>query len=385
MRSLPINILPFPNRKSEIDNHQSPSPRFLPVDLSAIDKQPVSELHTPPAAPTEADITPQEWTRRGLAALKRMEGFIGGSQLAEVRRLLKTSEEREFFALKMEELATLIEGMPVSYQQDGKGDDAICYLHYFCGGYDGYIIEKDSEPASNPAEAQWQAYGFARFAHMAESADNGYICLPEIFKSNAELDFHFTPTPLREIKAKFGIETTPATLPEIQTPPVKPLFTDPRDAMRYHVTGAIERGEGEAIVEIPAEHVLIARQKEFLAMDDGYQPGAIISSSWGWEQTNIDFYRIEKRSKNFITLIPLKQTRESTGCDQGKAMPTGTPKDYAKDHDVAWPEKDFDNPSPTFRRKLQYTRADGNPSGCTISHGWASLWIGQPEEYTSYA
>lgn len=29
----------------------------------------------------------------------------------------------------------------------------------------------------------------------------------------------------------------------------KPVFTNPHDALRYHVTGAIERGEGVAIVE----------------------------------------------------------------------------------------------------------------------------------------
>lgn len=32
----------------------------------------------------------------------------------------------------------------------------------------------------------------------------------------------------------------------------KPIFNTPQEALRYHVTGAIERGEGEPIAGIPA-------------------------------------------------------------------------------------------------------------------------------------
>jgi hypothetical protein len=33
----------------------------------------------------------------------------------------------------------------------------------------------------------------------------------------------------------------------------KPIFTNPLDALRYHVSGAVERGEKKPIVEIPAK------------------------------------------------------------------------------------------------------------------------------------
>ncbi len=159
------------------------------------------------------EVSPAEWTRRGNAALARMAGFIGGSQLAFVKTALR-GEERQWFAEKFEELATLIESMPVTYGQDGKGDDAICYLHYFGGSYDGYLTEKDMEESEDPAEAQWQAHGFVHWEHMSGDASLGYICLPEIFKSNMELDFHFEPTPLREIKKKHGQIYTEEMKPE---------------------------------------------------------------------------------------------------------------------------------------------------------------------------
>ncbi|MFH1817051.1 MAG: hypothetical protein ABIK08_04745 [Pseudomonadota bacterium] len=54
-------------------------------------------------------------------------------------------EERQYFFDKMVEIAATVEGMPVTYQQDGKGDEAIAHLHYFLGDCHWYITEKDRE------------------------------------------------------------------------------------------------------------------------------------------------------------------------------------------------------------------------------------------------
>jgi hypothetical protein len=47
-----------------------------------------------------------------------------------------SGEEREFFMRMFTDLEKLIASTPVTYEQDGKGDDAIVYLHYFFGGCD---------------------------------------------------------------------------------------------------------------------------------------------------------------------------------------------------------------------------------------------------------
>ena len=39
-----------------------------------------------------------------------------------------------------------------------------------------------------------------------------------------------------------------------------------------------------------------------------FTPGAILVDSWGWDQTNIDFYRITKRSGDFVTVEKLKKS-----------------------------------------------------------------------------
>lgn len=100
-------------------------------------------------------------------------------------------EEGAFFVQKMQELQQLVDTMPKTYEQDGKGDDAVAYLHYFRGGCDWYITEKDMEPV------QHQAYGLADLGHGGEL---GYISLQELIRLGVELDLYFKPATLGEIK-----------------------------------------------------------------------------------------------------------------------------------------------------------------------------------------
>jgi hypothetical protein len=344
-------------------------------------------------APESKALPPLTIIARGNKALKKLAGFIGKSQLATVKDCLK-GEEGQWFMEKMEELDAIVESMPVTYGQNGKGDDAICYLHYFVGGYDAYITEKDMEEAEDPAEAQWQAFGFVRFAHMPGDGSLGYICLPEILGNRAELDFHFTPKTLREVKRGLGIEVEEAaagtclnsdSAAEDAAAVAEFDAATPQDRLRHHVTGAIERGEAEAITAIEIHDVLAEKQKAFLAMEDGYQAGAIISYSWGWEQTNYNYYLIEKRSGEWVTLRPLRSHVITTGDMHTDDWPTDTPKDPAKDFDPAWGEREKAIKNPTFRRKL--CLRDGKPSGFSISSGtgWARLWEGRAGKATHYA
>ncbi len=83
--------------------------------------------------------------------------------------------------------------MPKTYEQDGKGDDAVVYLHYFRGDMDWYITEKDME-----AE-QHQAFGLADLG--MGFPELGYINISELIDNNVELDLYWEPKTLREVKA----------------------------------------------------------------------------------------------------------------------------------------------------------------------------------------
>ncbi len=119
--------------------------------------------------------------------------FLPKNQLAIIRKCLD-GEEREFFIKKMDEMKAVIQAMPVTYEQSELGDEAVAHLHYFMGGMDWYITEKDVE-----GDGTIQAYGMADLGYGPEC---GYICIKEIIESvhYIDLDLHWQPKKLSDIK-----------------------------------------------------------------------------------------------------------------------------------------------------------------------------------------
>lgn len=102
-----------------------------------------------------------------------------------------------------------------------------------------------------------------------------------------------------------------------------------------------------------------------------YSEGSIVYASWGWEQTNIDWFKIVKRSGLWLTLQPLKANQVDDGAQTmtGRSMP-GRPSG-----------------APNIRRRLHVR--DGEEHGCRYQPysmgGWISLWDGKPKAYSCYA
>jgi len=124
-----------------------------------------------------------------IDAIQTLLKFVSPQQLKLMTELSR-GEEGEFFIEKLLELAETVSTMPKTYEQDGKGDDAIAYLHYFRGGYDFYITEKDME------EEQYQAFGLVKM-HVTEL---GYVSIVELMENNIEIDLHFEPTRVGDLK-----------------------------------------------------------------------------------------------------------------------------------------------------------------------------------------
>jgi len=144
----------------------------------------------PPATKKDAQI-----------ALNKLKGFIGPAQIAAVKQGIR-GEEQQFFFDKLVELATLIEFMPQTGEQDGKGDEAMIYLHYFAGGQANfYIIEKDKGCAGDtPEQFQSQAFGLADL--FGDGGEWGYISIPEILANGGELDFYFKPCTMVQLRSE---------------------------------------------------------------------------------------------------------------------------------------------------------------------------------------
>ncbi len=131
----------------------------------------------------------------------RLRRFMSWDQLSIVAECMR-GEEKEFFFDKLNELAKRVDDMPVTYEQDGKGGEAIAYLHYFLGDCHWYITEKDMD-----GEVE-EAFGYAVLHGDLLCAEYGFIPISELVGVGAVLDFHFDPKPMWEIKeqleARYG-------------------------------------------------------------------------------------------------------------------------------------------------------------------------------------
>lgn len=129
------------------------------------------------------------------ADLATLKPFLNRWQERALIRGL-SGEEREFFVEMIAEMAERVRRMPVTYEQDGKGDAAIAYLHYFHGsGCHWYITEKDVEDGVS------QAFGFAVLNGDMMRAEYGYVSIEELVACDAELDLFYGPVPMSQVKA----------------------------------------------------------------------------------------------------------------------------------------------------------------------------------------
>ncbi len=172
---------------------------FALVTESALDTERIArereQSERDHADATTRQLTLPKTKLEAVEALKVLRPFIGRSQmhcLADACR----GEEKQWFFDKLCELAALVTAMPKTYEQDGKGDRAIASLHYFVGGCDWWVTEKDIETPD--ALGQHQAFGLAS---LGDEPELGYISIVELLANGAELDLHFNPRTLAEVRA----------------------------------------------------------------------------------------------------------------------------------------------------------------------------------------
>ncbi|WP_370791031.1 hypothetical protein [Bilophila wadsworthia] len=94
--------------------------------------------------------------------------------------------------------------------------------------------------------------------------------------------------------------------------------------------------------------------------------GDILVSSWGYEQTNVDFYEVVKVTAKTVTLIPIERKVQLKGFMRYEATPVpGSGKGKA------------------FRRRI--IDCFDVPACRITSYAIARLWNGEAQEGSSYA
>lgn len=127
-----------------------------------------------------------------------LKQFISQPQLQVLRKACQ-GEEGEYFKKQILKLKSHIICMPKTYETDGQGDDVDVMLHYFKGGSDWWITERDMV-----LNDQVQAFGYVCLNGDTQNAELGYISITELIKYGVELDLYFEPITLREVKDKLN-------------------------------------------------------------------------------------------------------------------------------------------------------------------------------------
>ena len=110
------------------------------------------------------------------------------------------------------------------------------------------------------------------------------------------------------------------------------------------------------------------RKQERQSFKHTLKVGDILTSSWGYDQTNIDFYQVKEVRGAFVIIQSIRQSREYDTQDTGTCIPV---------------KDDFVTNAPELRKKV--TGGNGYQYINLSSYSSASLWDGKPENWTAYA
>lgn len=123
--------------------------------------------------------------------------------------------------------------------------------------------------------------------------------------------------------------------------------------------------------------------KKPVTFNDGYDVGVVMYHSWGWEQTNIDFYEVVKRTKATVWFKPLSKinTYNPQNSMIGKCVPDMSSFIAPTEHTMfgAW-----DGETP-FKKRLSVNKDTGGVRGVSPESGWMRNWDGTEKSWTAYA
>jgi hypothetical protein len=139
-----------------------------------------------------------------LPKIKIIKPFISQPQLDALINMYRSEEKQAAIDIATQ-LAETISTMPATYETENiKENDKIIHLHYFRGGSDWYIIEKDKGAKDDPVPGiQYQAFGYTVLNGDDINAEWGYISIEELIRNNVELDFYWNKKTFGELKKKW--------------------------------------------------------------------------------------------------------------------------------------------------------------------------------------
>ena len=116
---------------------------------------------------------------------------------------------------------------------------------------------------------------------------------------------------------------------------------------------------------------MVANAKAKIAKGELVKVGDIFSSSWGYDQTNVDFFKVLEVKGITIKVQQIQSSRiEEIAWEQYMTMPNSEPHPY-------YPE--------ILTKRLSFWGGELQPSFSINSYSSAQLWNGKPQRISCYA
>lgn len=147
---------------------------------------------------TSKILADQKLSNGGLLA-----NFMPIAQRFALKDALK-GEEGDAIADMVLVLGWRVQVTPVTYQTASIApDDRVLYLHYFKGGVDAWIVERDMGDGSEEPGVgeQLQALGkITMYGDGWQGAEWGYLSIKDLIENGVELDMNWEPKTVKEMK-----------------------------------------------------------------------------------------------------------------------------------------------------------------------------------------
>jgi hypothetical protein len=128
-------------------------------------------------------------------ALSYLRPYLFAGQLAALEQLSR-GEEGEYFLKLVVDLAARIRSVPAIDQGPEVTNDSPVVLHYVFQGSDWYVFELQHVPEDDVV----LGFGWAILGGDYQMAELGCISVSELLTCGVELDLHFAPKTLGQVR-----------------------------------------------------------------------------------------------------------------------------------------------------------------------------------------
>lgn len=146
----------------------------------------------------------------------------------------------------------------------------------------------------------------------------------------------------------------------------------------YKDRAGAERAAAEFFAGLAAHRELRAKWRAESYQPHNLKPGDIVYNSWGYDQTNIDWYRVTRVTAHYAWLKPIAAKVEETSFMAGPSMPR---IDVSSADPAEWGFSDIESEPETKHRAYSNRHGDF----ITFKHGAGCKWDGKPKNCSWYA